>query len=318
MTGPNAPGGVRTNGLITLGTNAFGWTVRLEDAPPILESFIGAGGTHVDTADTYPSWAPGCAGGESETGIGGWLADNADRRGEICIATKVGCMPGFEGLSRENIRTCVDNSLRRLRTDYVDVLYFHMDDPDADMEDSVRGAAEVIAEGKVRNLAVSNYPVQRLEKLLSVCDRIGAPRPILYQGQYHLLNRSYYENFLAERLRAESIPFMPHSSLANGFLTGKYTRESKAESARSGIVTRYFTDEGWKVLDELLDIAGAHGVTPAAVALSWARSHGNVTSPAVSVSAVGQLPDVMTDVHLSGGEVSRLDAVSEPFAADRP
>ncbi|WP_165845801.1 aldo/keto reductase [Streptacidiphilus pinicola] len=304
-----------SRGPVTLGSNVFGWTLPGDAAPDVIEAFLAAGGTHIDTADTYPSWAPGCVGGESETAIGIWLAKNPDRRDEVCLATKVGCMPGREGLSADNIRGCVDDSLARLQVDRIDVLYFHMDDPKADMTASVRAAADAITAGKVAHLAVSNYPVQRLEQLLDVCDRQGAPRPVLYQGQYHLLNRAYPEQALAPRLRAEGIPFLPHSSLANGFLTGKYSRTVQPAGARAGIVARYFTDEGWAVLDEVHAIAAEHDASPAAVALAWTRSRPGVVSPAVSVSAPEQLAGLMTRPELSDEDLARLDRVSQPYAA---
>lgn len=300
-------------GPVTLGTNVFGWTVDQRAAPDLLDAFLAAGGTHIDTADAYPFWAPGCSGGEAESAIGGWLGDDPARRGAVCLATKVGIMPGSTGLSGDNIRACVRRSLARLRTDHVDVLYFHMDDPRVDPAESVAAVRDLVAEGRVGHLAVSNYPVQRLEALLRACDRTGAPRPVLYQGQYHLLNRGYAETRLAPVLRAESIPFMPHSSLANGFLTGKYVRGARSAGARSANVGRYLTEEGWAVLEEVRSVAARRGASPAGVALAWLRSRTGVVPPAVSVSDVRQIPEVMERATLTDEDIARLDKVSEPF-----
>jgi len=208
---------------LAFGGNVFGWTVDAAASHALLDRMVDAGLTFIDTADVYSAWVPGNTGGESETIIGDWLASRK-RRADVVIATKVGHQmgPGMKGLSPAYVRTAVEASLRRLKTDHVDLYQSHTDDAETPIADTLAVYAELIREGKVRAIGASNFGAARLREALDVAAREGLPRYETLQPHFNLYNRDPYEGPLEDLCRAEGLGVITYWSLARGFLTGKY------------------------------------------------------------------------------------------------
>src|SRR5437867_1500120 len=177
---------------LCLGGNVFGWTADEQQSFDVLDRYVDAGGNFIDTADLYSAWAPGHAGGESETIIGRWMAARG-LRNRIVIATKVGMAPGLKGLSPRTIRTAADASLGRLGVTSIDLYYAHVDDPETPLEDSLAAFDALVKEGKVRYIGASNFTAPRLAEALSISDRHGLARYVALQPHYNLLHRRDYE-----------------------------------------------------------------------------------------------------------------------------
>jgi aryl-alcohol dehydrogenase-like predicted oxidoreductase len=243
---------------ICLGTNVFGWTADEQRSFAVLDAFVDGGGNLLDSADSYSSFVPGNKGGESETIIGNWLKSRG-RRDDVLIATKVGRAPGVEGLSRETIRQAVEDSLRRLQIDCIDLYYAHADDPDTPLEETLSTFDELVREGKVRHIAASNYSASRLREAISVSAAGGFPRYEALQPHYNLLERNTYEGELADLCVGEEISCLPYFALAKGFLTGKY-RESGdvGDGRRAQQASEYLDARGLSVLEGLVEIAALH------------------------------------------------------------
>lgn len=300
---------------INLGTNTFGWTADEETSHAVLDAFLDAGGNFLDTAESYPAWVPGNSGRESETIIGTWLASRGNRD-EVVLATKVGDHPDHKTQNPDYIRTAIDASLERLQTDHVDLYYAHRDDEVTPIADIARVFDEIVRAGKARHVAVSNYSPQRLGEWLSVAEEEGLAKPVAIQPQYSLVFRHEYEAELAPVAKQHNLGVFTYFSLAAGFLTGKYRTQADLEGAsREGMVEGYFNSEGLKAVEELVNVAEAHDVAPATVALAWLLAKG-VTAPIASARVPEQLDALMAapGLELSADEVSRLDAASAPFA----
>jgi aryl-alcohol dehydrogenase-like predicted oxidoreductase len=298
---------------LCLGGNVFGWTVGPDDAAAVLDAYADRGGTFIDTADQYVDWMPGGAGGESETMIGDWMARRGNRA-EMVVATKVGKGPAAKGLSRSAIRTSVDESLRRLRTDYVDIYYAHEDDPGTPLEETLQVFDELVREGKVLALGASNYSAQRLGDALAVSDAAGWERFRFLQPHYNLAERSRYEGPLAELCLREVITCVPYFSLAMGFLTGKYRPGVPVSSQRARMAGKYLDDRGIGLLEALDETAAGHGVSVSAVSLAWLVRQPTVGSALASARTPEQVEDLMTmvSVELTDEDLRRLDAASGP------
>lgn len=303
---------------LCLGTMQFGWTADERASCEILDAFFEAGGNFVDTADVYSSWAPGNPGGVAEEILGRWMESRRNRR-EIVVATKVhGRMwagPNGEGLGRKHVLEAVEDSLRRLRTSYIDLYQAHRDDSSVPLEETLRAFDDLVRQGKVLYVGASNYTAARLDKALETSGRLGLVRYESLQPRYSLVHRSEFETELRGLCQRRSVGVIPYSPLAAGFLTGKYRRGAPIpDSARAeGIRRRYFEDErAWKALAEVERIADERGRTVAQVALAWLLNQPVVTAPIVGANTVAQLEESLgaCGLRLSSEEMERLDAAS--------
>ena len=292
---------------LAFGGNVFGWTVDEATSFALLDAFVDGGFNLVDTADVYSRWVTGHAGGESETIIGRWLKASGKRE-RIVLATKVGkpMGPGKTGLSRVYIRSAVENSLRRLQTDRIDLYQSHDDDSATPLEETMAAFAELIREGKVRAIGASNFGAPRLAEALATSDRLGLPRYECLQPHYNLVERAVYEDALEPLCRAEGLGVINFYGLARGFLTGKYRTEADlGKSPRGASVKDYLASaRGRRVLAALDAVADAHRATPAQVALAWTIARPGLTAPIVSATSVAQWSE------LAGAARLRLDVQS--------
>jgi aryl-alcohol dehydrogenase-like predicted oxidoreductase len=285
---------------LCLGGNVFGWTADEESSFAVLDAYVAAGGNFIDTADLY-------AGGESEKIIGRWL-DRRGRRDDIVVATKVGMAGDRANLKAGTIRAAAEDSLRSLGTDHIDLYYAHRDDPDTPIEETLRAFDALVREGKVRYIAASNYEAPRLAEALKISDGEGLARYVALQPHYNLVERDF-EGDLAALCTREDIGVMPYFGLAKGFLTGKYRPGGpEGDSPRAARARAYLDGGGVAVLDVLDEVAAAHGVSAAAVALAWLRTRPTVVAPIASARTTGQLADLlpMAELHLTDDEIGRL------------
>jgi len=299
---------------LAFGGNVFGWTANEQQSFDLLDAFVEAGFNLIDTADVYSTWVPGHSGGESETVIGNWLKSR-NCRDKVVIATKLGMEmgPGQEGLSRSYMRTALEQSLRRLQTDYIDLYQAHSDDAKTPLEETLGAFAELIDADKVRAIGASNYSAKRLAEALQVSERLGLPRYETLQPHYNLYARSKFEGPLADLCAREKIGVIPYFALASGFLTGKYRSEADLSGrARAGFVKKMLDARGYRILAALDEVADIHSAAPAQIALAWLRARG-VAAPIASATTREQLADLTAyvEVNLSDAEVARLDAASE-------
>lgn len=290
--------GLTTPPLI-LGGNVFGWTADRPTSFSVLDAFIAGGGRMIDTADVYSTWIPGNKGGESETSIGEWLA-NRGRRDDVLIATKIGMeLDGTKGLSSERILKGVEASLKRLRTDYIDLYFAHEDDPQTPLDETLAAFDRLIKAGKVRAIGASNYSAARLAQAIEVSGKQGLARYSVLQPQYNLLDRDQFEGPLQDLCVAQGIAVVPYYGLASGFLTGKY--RSKADlsgKARGSTVEQYLNDFGLGVLAALDQVAADISATPAQVALAWLAAQPAVVAPIASATSVVQVEELLGAMRL--------------------
>jgi aryl-alcohol dehydrogenase-like predicted oxidoreductase len=301
-------------GPLALGGHVFGWTADEKRSFEVLDAFVAAGFNLVDTADVYSKWIPGHVGGESETVIGRWLAKRG-RRDDVVIATKVGMEMSAtdKGLSRAYIMKAVEGSLRRLKTDYIDLYQAHSDDHATPLEETLSAFGDLIAAGKVRAIGASNYEADRLAAALRVSATLGLPRFESLQPWYNLQQRVGFEGPLQNLCRAEGLGIIPYFSLASGFLTGKYrSAEDAAKSPRGYRVKDLLNERGLRILAALDVAAKGYAATPAQIALAWLHAHG-VTAPIASATSVAQLTELIGSarVSLDAPTVAALDRASE-------
>lgn len=300
---------------LNLGGNTFGWTSDRETSFAVLDAFVAAGGSFIDTADAYAAWAEGSEGGDSETVLGEWFEARGNRE-EIVLATKVGAKPSRTGLSAANVEAALDESLERLRTDRIDLYYAHYDDEAVSIEEQVRIADGLVRSGRVRHLGLSNYSPERMREWFEVATREGLTVPVAIQPHYNLLARAAYEQDYAPIAREFDAAVMPYFSLASGLLTGKYrTKEDLEGRARKGMVEDNLTEDALAVVDVLTEVAATHDAEPASVAIAWLLAKGT-TAPIASASTPEQLPALLagTALELSAQDVAALDEASAPFA----
>jgi aryl-alcohol dehydrogenase-like predicted oxidoreductase len=292
---------------LCLGGNVFGWTAAEPDS--VLDTYVAAGGNFIDTADAYGARAPGAA--QSETIIGDWMARRRNRD-SLVIATKVGASSERKGLRADNIHAAIDDSLRRLQTDHVDLYYAHIDDQDTPLEETLGAFGELIRAGKVRHAAASNYTAPRLGEALDLAARDSSlARYVALQPHYNLVEREIYEGELQELCEREGVACIPYFALARGFLTGKY-RGAHVDSPRAERARAYMTDRGVALLELMDEIAAAHGTTLAAVAIAWLRSQPTVVAPIASARSAQQLAESLpgATLELSGEELDRLSGAT--------
>jgi aryl-alcohol dehydrogenase-like predicted oxidoreductase len=288
---------------LCLGGNVFGWTADQGASSAVLDAYVEAGGNFIDTANGYSRWVPGHDGGESERAIGAWLAARGGRD-DVVIATKLG---SSGGLGRANVQKQATQSLERLQTDYVDIMYAHYDDPDTPPEASLAALNELVREGKVRHLAASNFTPERLDEALVTAQRDGLPTYEVLQPHYNLLERDY-ETGLRPVAERHGLATVPYFGLAKGFLTGKYRGGAKIDSPRAAQIGDYDNDRGWSVVDALEEIGRDHDVPAGAVALAWLAAQPTVVAPIASARNADQLAQIlpMAGLVLSDAELTRL------------
>lgn len=301
--------GGNTGISLVLGTNTFGWTNTQADAFAVLDAFVGAGGVAIDTADSYSHHVPGNVGGESETMIGEWVRSRG--RDRLVIATKVSAKPSHPGLSAHNVRSALDESLRRLQTDAVDLYYAHYDDPAVPIEETAAAFSELVDLGKVRAIGLSNYEPARIEEWMAVTHRDGLHSPVALQPMYNLVAREF-EATRKPAAEAHGLAVFPYFALASGFLTGKYRDEGDGGSARDALAKRFLDARGRRVLQALDEVAAMHDVPVSAVAIAWLRGQPTVTAPIASARTIDQLDGLVKGAHLtlSDSELATLTAAS--------
>jgi aryl-alcohol dehydrogenase-like predicted oxidoreductase len=301
---------------LVLGTNVFGWTVDEPTSFSILDAFVDAGFNALDTADSYSTWVPGNAGGESETIIGRWLARDPSKRDRVRILTKVGSemgRPERKGLSRRWIRQAVEDSLRRLQVDTIDLYQSHWPDPDTPYEETLSAYAELLQAGKIRAIGASNLDAAQLSEALRVADERGLPRYAALQPQYNLYDRAGFEGPLRDLCIREGLGVITYYSLASGFLTGKYrSKDDLGKSQRGGGVAPYLDDRGMRILAALDEVGGRRSAQPAEVALAWLMQRPGVTAPIASATSREQLASLThaADLTLTPEDVRLLDTAS--------
>ncbi|WP_326611571.1 aldo/keto reductase [Streptomyces scopuliridis] len=297
---------------LALGGNVFGWTADETASFAVLDAYAAAGGNFIDTADLYSAWVPGHQGGESETVIGNWLASRGNRS-DVLVATKVGGHPRYKGLRAATIKAGAEESLRRLRTDHIDLYYTHFDDPEVPVEEIITALDQLVKAGKVRAIGASNISAERLAASLAFSEREGLARYAALQPHYNLVSRDTYEGELQDTVAAHGLSAVPYFALASGFLTGKYRPGTTVDSARAGRAATYLESErGVKVLTALDRIAGARGAAIASVALAWLAAQPTVVAPLASARTVEQLPALLAgaELKLSAEELAELTTAS--------
>jgi aryl-alcohol dehydrogenase-like predicted oxidoreductase len=308
---------------IVFGGNVFGWTLDKAASFRILDRLVDVGLTGIDTADVYSAWVPGNQGGESEAIIGEWLAARG-ARSKVTILTKVGMQMGPRdaagngpkhavGLSRRWIMESVDASLKRLRTDVIDLYQAHKDDPETPLEETLSAFAELMKAGKVRAIGASNYTAPRLKEALDTSARLGLPRYETMQPQYNLMEREGFEAELGPLCAREGLGVINYYALASGFLSGKYRSAADfGKSPRGGGMAKYLTPRGHAVLAALDAIAKDLSATPAQVALGWLLAKPVVTAPIASATNGAQIDDLVKAASLTipAEAVAKLDAAS--------
>lgn len=304
-------------GPLILGGNVFGWTADRDTSFRVLDAFVDAGGTTIDTADVYSSWAPGHVGGESERVIGEWLAARPGARERVQIGTKVCSLETRPGLSASNIAAALDESLERLQTDHVDIYFAHRDDESVTQEETFAAFDSAVQAGKVRAVGVSNFSADRLRSAAAVVADNGFAPIAFAQDQYNLVAREIELDLLPAIIEVGARE-VPYFGLAAGFLTGKYRPGHKTESARAGSAARHLDNErSLASLAVLEEVATARGASLATVALAWLRTREGVAAPIASARTPEQLVDLVASFtfELTAPELEALTKVSAPALA---
>jgi aryl-alcohol dehydrogenase-like predicted oxidoreductase len=303
---------------LCLGTMTFLWTTDEKTSFDILSAFHDAGGNFMDSADVYSRWVPGNPGGTAETVIGKWLKANDIPRDQVIVATKgrsaMSDAPNDQGASRVHLMKALEDSLRRMQTDYVDLYQIHWPDHDTPHEETLRALDDMVSVGKVRYIGASNYLAWWLMKALWVSDMRNLVRFESLQPHYNLMHRAEFERELMPLCKDQGIGVIPYSPLAGGFLTGKYRKGQPIPAGSRGEgnerIRQYTESEkGQKALDTLEEIGKTHGKTIAQTALAWLLSNPVITAPIVGASTVEQLHDGLgaTEYRLSEKEVEALN-----------
>lgn len=300
---------------LVLGGNTFGWTSDRETSFAVLDAFLEAGGTHIDTADLYAVWAGDGTGGHSEKVLGEWFTARGNRD-QVVLATKMGGLAPYDNQQHDSVVAALEESLTRLQTDYIDIFYSHYDDENVSIADQATTYNSLVTSGKVRHIALSNYSAERIREWFEYATAHHLAVPVALQPQYNLLHRKDFEESYLPLAREYGAATFPYFSLASGFLTGKYRSPEDLEGRnRAGFMEGYATAEGFAVVDKLVEVAEARGVEPATVALAWQLAKG-VTAPIASASTPQQLPALVAapTLQLTEAELASLDAASQPFA----
>lgn len=290
---------------LVLGGNVFGWSANATTSFALLDRFIDAGLNAVDTANLYSRWVPGNQGGESETIIGDWFKNSPMRRQKTVLITKVGAeMAGGEkGLSSRYIISAVEDSLRRLRTDYIDLYLSHYPDPETPIDETLRAYETLITQGKVKAIGASNYSTAELRAALDTAAEQKLPRYEVLQPVYNLYDRDVYEGGLRDLCVNENVGVIPYSGLASGFLSGKYrsSADQAKSRARGERVSKYLNARGLRILDALDTVAASHNAQPAEIALAWLIGCAGVTAPIASATSIEQIDSLVRATQLNLG-----------------
>lgn len=302
---------------LCLGTMQFGWTADEPQSFAVLDAFVAAGGNLIDTADVYSNWLPGNPGGVSEEIIGRWMHARGNRR-EVLVATKArGRMwpgPNGEGLSRSHLMQAVDDSLRRLQTDYIDLYQTHSFDAETPIDETLGALNDIVRSGKVRYIGCSNIPAWRLALALGSSERLHLARYDSLQPHYSLAHRAEFERELQDLCVDQGLGVLPYSPLAGGFLTGKYQRGQASDSARAaGVTRRYDNDRSWALLDVVRAVAAEIGGEPTQVALAWLLQRPAVASPIIGANTPEQLASSLAALttNLDAEQITRLEAMND-------
>ena len=295
---------------LVFGGNVFGWTADEKTSFALLDRFFDAGFNAVDTADVYSSWVPGNQGGESEAIIGKWLKQSGRPRDSAVIVTKVGSEmgPGKKGLKPGWIKQAVEDSLRRLQTDYIDLYLSHWPDPETPYEETLGAYDALLKEGKVRHVGASNLDATQLRAALDVSVAKGLPRYDVLQPEYNLYDRASFEGALRNLCIAEEIGVISYFGLARGFLSGKYRTHKDLEgSARGGGIEKYLDGRGMRILGALDEVSADLGATQAEVALAWVAARRGITAPIASATSLKQLESLIKSATITlSDEACRL------------
>lgn len=301
-------------GPLILGSNVFGWNVDRERSFEILDEFYKQGFNCIDTADVYSRWIPGNQGGESERIIGEWMQARQNRK-DMIIATKVGMEmgPGLKGLSKKYIKQAAEASLKRLRTDYIDLYQSHEEDLETPIEETLLAFDELVKEGKVRYIGASNYSGAGLGKALELSQNKNLPSYKTLQPRYNLYDREGFEKDLASICECYDLGVIPYYSLASGFLSGKYRSENDlGQSPRGAGVKSYLNERGMRILSALDHVAKEKNVTPTQVSIAWLNHHPRITAALASATNTEQLADLLkgAQLKLSQEEIELLNKAS--------
>ena len=295
---------------LCLGGNVFGWSADEAQSFAVLNAYTEHNGNFIDTADVYSEWKDGNTGHDSETILGKWMKQRGNRS-EIVIATKVAKLSTRPGLSAANITAAVEDSLRALQSDYIDIYYAHEDDKTVPLRETLGAFDALVKSGKVRYIAASNYTGERLAEAIEISKAEGFAQYIALQNHYNLLERKEYEEDAAPVVVAEGISGIPFFGLARGFLTGKYRPGATIDSVRAAGVADYQNDRGYKVVSLLDDIAKTHGTSISAVALGWLAAQSAVATPIASARTVEQLEEIVNFAVLTADEVAELTELTK-------
>jgi len=299
---------------LAFGGNVFGWTVDEPMSFRLLDAFVEAGFSLVDTADVYSRWVPGHNGGESETIIGKWMKLRGNRE-KVVIATKVGkeMGPDRKGLSKSYIMRAVEDSLKRLQTDYIDLYQSHADDSETPLEETFEAYAQLIMGGKVRAIGASNFTAKRLSQALQLSKNKDYPAYQSLQPLFNLYDRADYEKELEPLCREKGLGVICYFSLASGFLTGKYRSEVDiANSSRRDMVKKYLNERGFRILRGLDRVAKQYNATPARIALAWLINRPGITAPIASATNLDQLRELIeaAKLKLNASSIELLNQAS--------
>ena len=300
---------------ICLGTMQFGWTSDEAAAFTVMDAYADAGGNFIDTADIYSAWVPGNPGGVSEEIIGRWIQMRGNRH-LIVLATKFNGRlwpgPNGDGLSRGHVMKAVDDSLRRLQTDYIDLYQTHWPHPDTPQEETLRALDDLVKAGKVRYIGCSNEPAWRLTKALWISDKHNLNRFISLQPPYSLVRRADFEREQEAVCLDQGVGVIPYSPLQGGFLTGKYRRGQVPDSARAEGLKKFFTDKNYDLISVLENIGVKYNATVTQMSLAWLLQRPAITAPIIGANSVEQLKDILgsLDVHLDAADVKAIDDAS--------
>jgi len=295
---------------LCLGGNVFGWSADETQSFDVLNAYTEHNGNFIDTADAYSEWKNGNIGHDSERILGKWMKQRGNRS-EIVLATKVAKLSTRPGLSAANIAAAVDDSLRALQTDYVDIYYAHEDDKTVPLRETLGAFDSLVKSGKVRYIAASNYTGERLAEAIEISKAEGFAQYIALQNWYNLLERKEFEEDALPVILAEEISAIPFFGLARGFLTGKYRPGITVESLRAGGVTVYQNDRGYKVIAKLDEISKAHCASISSVALSWLAAQPGVATPIASARTVEQLNEIVNFTDLTSDEINELSDLTK-------
>ena len=290
---------------LCLGGNVFGWSADETQSHDVLDAYTSHGGNFIDTADVYSEWKDGNKGGDSEAIIGSWLKKRGNRS-EVVIATKVAKLSTRPGLSAANIKAAVDDSLKRLQSEYIDIYYAHEDDQNTPLEETLAAFDEIVKSGKVRYIAASNYNSARLKEAIAISKANNFAQYIAIQNHYNLLERKEYESDMAPALKELGLSGIPFFALARGFLSGKYRKGATIESVRAGGVASYLNDAGYALLEKLDVLAKSHNASVSAIAIAWLRAQPTISAPIASARTVAQLNEIVPIVNLSSEELASL------------